>query len=147
MRSYIRTGTMAYSGYDRMGRTSKAGRRAFGSSSTDLDALKGGRHWGNTQLTHNSQHQASIQARKKVSKRTKRKSQRRAQTSRKQPAHPSQARPRRYSHVRALREQKQGGVAHLLAAQQGQTSSLSSLGRLEQIGRGGKQRTHERQRG
>ena len=57
---------MAYSGYDRMGRTSKAGRRAFGSSSTDLDALMGGRHWGNTQLTHSSQHQASIQARKQV---------------------------------------------------------------------------------
>ena len=51
MRSYIRTGTMAYLGYDRMGRTSKAGRRAFGSSSTDLDALKGGRHWGTLEHT------------------------------------------------------------------------------------------------
>ena len=36
---------MAYWGYDRVGRTSKAGRFAE-RSSTDLDAQRGGRHWG-----------------------------------------------------------------------------------------------------
>ena len=51
MRSYIRTGTMAYWGYDRVGRTSKAGRFAE-RSNTDLDAQRGGRHWGTHTYTH-----------------------------------------------------------------------------------------------
>ena len=41
-----------------------------------------------------------------------------------------------YSHVRALREQEKAGVTHLLAAQQGPPSSLSSLWRVDEHARG-----------